>query len=275
MILKKRLRAIKHKLVRGWTNFALHAKFQAGHTDCTQFVILGRGRTGSNFLRSLLNAHPQVVAFGELFENQQKIGWGLPGYSQSSKTQHLFLTDPVEFLETKIFGLHPRSVKTVGFKLFYYHAQDSQWASLWKYLHSQRDVRILHVKRKNILRTHLSLKKAFITKEWVSTSKSRRDLSISLDYDDCLQAFETTRAWENEYDRFFQVHKTLEIFYEDLAHDDAHEMGRVEEFLGLAHVPVQTSMRKQATLPLSKAISNYVELKEKFRDSPWEVFFVE
>jgi hypothetical protein len=44
------------------------------HRDYTRFIILGRSRSGSNYLRGLLNSHRRIVAFGELFRSDEAIG---------------------------------------------------------------------------------------------------------------------------------------------------------------------------------------------------------
>jgi hypothetical protein len=50
-------------------------------------------------------------------------------------------------------------------------------------------------------------------------------------------------------------------------------MQRIQEFLGVDCEAVVPLTYKQSNQPLSEAISNYFELKEKFVDSPWEDFF--
>jgi LPS sulfotransferase NodH len=96
-----------------------------GSKEYTRFIILSRSRTGSNFLRGLLNAHSKVIAYSEMFKNNQVIEWGFPGYNDTKATLALFQKDSVEFLEKKVFTKYPRKTAAVGFKLFYYHANDS------------------------------------------------------------------------------------------------------------------------------------------------------
>jgi len=51
------------------------------------------------------------------------------------------------------------------------------------------------------------------------------------------------------------------------------EMKRIQEFLGVAYEVVRPLTYKQSGQPLSRAISNYVELKEQFQGTSWEAFF--
>lgn len=53
------------------------------------------------------------------------------------------------------------------------------------------------------------------------------------------------------------------------------EMKRILEFLGLPYETVKPSTVKQSNQPLSEAILNYHDLKKKFVDTPWELYFEE
>jgi hypothetical protein len=54
-----------------------------------RFIILGEGRSGSNFLRGLLNSHPGILVFGELFRFLDSIGWEFPEYDRFLQTRRL------------------------------------------------------------------------------------------------------------------------------------------------------------------------------------------
>jgi len=186
----------------------------------------------------------------------------------------LFQTDPVRFLETKVFKRFPAHISAVGFKIFYYHAHNDGLEPVWTYLRNQKHLRIIHIKRENILKTHLSRKRAVITDVWFNVSGEPEDNApISLDYEECLEDFVKTREWENKYDTFFQSHDKLDVLYEHLSRDYQSEMKRVQDFLGVDYEFVKPSTYKQSRQPLSRAISNYFELKERFTGTPWEEFF--
>ena len=246
-------------------------KILTGHRNYTPFIILGRSRVGSNFLRGLLNAHSQITAFGEIFRDVTDTDWDHTGYFQSAQTVTALQNDPAAFLREKLFGRFPRYLKAVGFKIFYYHAPNT---NVWAYLQAETGIRVIHLKRKNILKTHLSRKKAAATDLWEKTShRQERQTTFELDYDECLSDFIRTRQWEREFDAFFQSHPMLEIFYEDLAANRAREMRRVEQFLNVDFEEVQPSTRKQSKAKLSETILNYDTLKSRFAGSEWEVFF--
>ncbi len=257
---------------------ALYHGLMGGQSHYRPFIILGEARSGSNFLRGLLNSHPQVMVFGEIFRFYDNIGWEVPEYEAHQQTPRLISLmqrDPVAFLKTRVFHRFPASIAAVGFKLFYYHAQDSR-RIIWNHLKERRDIHIIHLKRKNSLRTLLSRKKAHMTDKWTNLTGPEPDaLSIELSPAECLEQFVWTRAMWREYDDFFRDHPRMDLFYEDLMADHEREGRRVQEFLGVSLRRLRPNTYKQARLPLPEAIVNYAELKNHFKGTEWAVFFEE
>lgn len=247
-----------------------------GHRDYTRFFIIGRSRTGSNFLRGILNSHPNVVTFGELFQTRKKISWGFADYSQPDRLFQTFLDEPVRFLQEQVYRKQPRHVRAVGFKIFYYHAQAEPWQPLWDYLLAEKDIHILHIKRRNMLRTHLSRARADRSGSWTNTTGQREEEQpIELNYSDLVDDFATTLDYERTFDQRFQNHPLLEIFYEDLAADWRAGFERIQQFLCLPPAPASPQTFKQSHESLSAAISNFSELKARFAGSEWAPFFEE
>ena len=244
--------------------------------DYVRFIVLGRSRVGSNFLRGLLNSHSQVIAFGELFQKYDQIEWGFSSYDQSPRQLSLMQEDPEGFLEQVVFGKYPRKTAAVGFKIFYYHAQEGSQKSLWPYLRAQQDLRVIHIKRANILETVRSRKLAKITDKWANTIGTDEAYpKIHLSFEECLAAFTQTREWETLYDNYFCDHSKIEVMYDELASDYNSEMQRVQRFLGVNCEILKPSTFKQSSGSLSDTISNYFQLKKEFAGSEWQVFFVD
>ncbi len=248
------------------------------HSDYCKFIILGKGRSGSNFLRSLLDSHGQILTFGEIFRRPGEIGWGRSDYNkyfQSPKLVTLMRNESPEFIEKKVFGKFPRKISAVGFKIFYQHAHGDAREAAWTFLKNEKDLKVIHLKRRNILKRLVSYKKALVTNEWKvgRTDQKKEKIKVSLTYEECLQEFLRITADQEKYDDFFKNHPKIELIYENLSSDRDKEMKRVQSFLGVDDKPLKPSTRKQSYQPLSDSISNYFELKEKFGGTPWESFF--
>jgi hypothetical protein len=189
----------------------------------------------------------------------------------------LLRRNPAAFLDTKLFGRYPASTRAVGFKIFYYHARGAEQSMVWDYLRGRLDLKVIHLKRLNVLQTHLSRKRAAMTNRWVNPSSVPDEAvpPVILDYDECLRDFAQTRQWEGEHDRAFADHPRLEVQYDRLVTDIEPEAYAVQRFLGVDTRPVEPATFPQTRQPLSAAIANYAELKARFLGSPWEQFFTE
>lgn len=247
-----------------------------GSQTYTRFIILGRSRTGSNFLRGFLKIHPQVISLGEIFREQDKIEFDSPYFSENQAILNVYQTDPVNFLRQKVFRRFRPSVKAVGFKLFYYHATSAPYNQIWDYLIQQNEIHVIHIKRKNILQTHISRLKAVQNNQWVNTNGIKdRQISVFVDPEQAKSDFETTRQSEKNADQQFSSHPMLQITYEDLVGDAPTCMQKIEDFLGLSHQPALPQTYKQSHLTLAESITNYDALKKYFSNTVWSGFFEE
>jgi LPS sulfotransferase NodH len=272
------------KTVLGWLNLqnpqaekiALDLGLIQGQKQYTKFIILGRSRTGSNFLRGLLNDHSNIVTMGEIFRNKNEIDWDSHYYQSNNSILKQYQTDPVKFLYKTVFRKFRPNVKAVGFKLFYYHAQNIPFNGIWNALKDDKSIHVLHIKRENILRTHLSRIQAEQSGSWVNTTGNlEKHKPVTINPHNCLKDFEQTRKWETDADLFFQDHPLLQISYEQLSENYGSVLKDIQQFLCLPDQPVIPRTFKQSKLSLSLAIENYWTLKEYFINTPWAVFFEE
>ncbi len=275
MGLKRKLSKLQKSGYLQLGNLALQMGIIEGHLEYKKFIILGWPRTGSNFLRGLLNSHEQIIAFSEIFREYDSIDWGILGYnSRSAQLLSLIQSDPIKFIETKIFKKYPKQISAVGFKIFYYHARNEAWEPIWPYLQKKQDLSIIHLKRRNILKTYLSEMRARQTGQWVNTAGNTTDHTpISLDYHASLEKFIAVREEEEKHDVFFENSRKLDVLYEELARNRVSESDRIQKFLGVEGRVLTPSTYKQTKRPLAETISNYFELKEKFKGTEWAAFF--
>lgn len=279
--LTKRLRRLSASALHTVRHTALQAGLGEGHTDYVRYLMLGRARTGSNMLRTSLARNPGVVAYGEIFRTPGLIGWDAWPYSKPAsghgQFRHmlaLMQRDPVRFLERHVYGRHPLRRRAVGFKMFYYYAHQPHWEPVWTYLAEHTDIRVIHLKRRNRLRTFISTERALRNERWTNHSGAVLPQPTVRTTPSELQAFfERNERWEADYDHRFAAHPVLQVVYEDLVADYDAEMARIQAFLDVPPAATQPRTHRQSRGPLSAAIEDYDALKRHFADTRWAGFF--
>jgi LPS sulfotransferase NodH len=234
-----------------------------------RFVILTTPRTGSNYLCSLLNSHPQVLCHHELY-NASGIFTALDLRSRSA---YYFGTladrdrDPLGFLARmwgKSFG---RPV--VGFKL-----TRGQNRAVFEAVLADRAVRKVVMRRKNRVKTYVSEMIAQLTGEWESYPGIRLSASppkIPVPPAGLFRFVEHNETYFDDIARRLagSGQEALAVGYEELIAGDAGKGGdtverRIFAYLGIdpGVDGVKPATRKQNPTDLKQLITNFDELRE-------------
>lgn len=250
------------------------AEWAGSNRSYVPFIILGTARTGSSLLVQTLRSHPSVVSFGEVL-NPAKAGYNTPGFENwrgvARRARDLA---PIHFFETGVFTGYRPDITAVGCKIFYAHVERPIFAAAREWLTGNERLRVVHLRRSNVLRTYLSLVIARKTRVYGTRSRENRStLEVTLSPAACERFFENTTRLHGTYGKLFAGHETLDIDYEDFVADrDRHAM-RLQEFLDLEPSPLGAPLVKQELRPLVEAITNYEELARHFADTRWAVHF--
>ncbi len=241
----------------------------------TKFVIVTRGRTGSNLLVSLLNSHPRIRQCGEVFGESQ--------LRQEDIRAEIMRQGAVPYLDR---CLARRGIEaTAGVKALYYQLLEpysQRWGlsdlpDVLPHLQSAEGFRFIHLKRRNKLACLASIKATAISGRWELTSKDERrsDFRIELTPEQCEDEFRRTEERERQFDSCFRHRPLLEVYYEQLAADTEPECRRILDFLGVSQRRLQAGTVRQNVRPLSETIKNFDELRDRFAGTPYEEFFAE
>ena len=249
------MRIIWSKVYR---RLSLHLGKIIGDKDYRSFIVLGRSRVGSNLLNSFLNQQKQVIAHSELAGK-------LSGKS------------PKKLLD-EIYCRYQRQIKAVGFKIFYYHPQDDESGAIWEDLKEIDNICVIHLKRKNILRTLLSREIAGKTNTYAQVGKNKKldpieKRRVNLTPLKLIEGFQQTRNWEHQFDEFFKRQKVIQITYEQLIANPDEQVQRITNEFEIDYRPVEQHLQKQNIEPLSDLIENFEELANYFKPTPWHIFF--
>lgn len=260
-----------------------------------KIVILAAPRSGTNYLRSLLNSHPDIRMFGEMFHSN----WEMPQFHKADpltadEKSALFRSrfdHPEDFLEKYVWlAVNARRVKAIGFKLLYGQGCDSagKKGEVWDYLLKNNEVKIIHLKRRNILKREISLTHAMRSGQWslkkgnnifsTMTALCLRLCKIKAVYFEpkkCEEFFINNEKMILDYEEYFKGKQVLSIDYEDLIEFFDENISKIMMFIGVDYYPLKSSFLKQNPLPVKLSLKNFKELKNYFEGTRWESFFYE
>lgn len=228
-----------------------------GDLNYRKFVIISDSRTGSTLLMNFLNSHPNIIAKGEIFK-----------LLEGKSCRHIW---------DRFFVKYPRNVEYVGFKLFYHHPWDDD-QEVWDFIQSDKDIVIIHLTRRNLLRSLVSKKIGLKTKEWTENiarpnNITLEDKKICLTTTECSEFFEKIQNYQQKTNRKFQEHTIIPVVYEELDRNNQQVMSKVFLELGLSDISVKATMKKQNPEELTMLIENHGELKKDFENTGWISLF--
>lgn len=240
----------------------------------TTFLIVSDGRTGSNLLRDLIASHPHAFCGGEIFNKdyveRNGVPWPVGDTEKDNTLIPLMRDNPEEYLARLFAQAATKGFRAIGAKLTFENGAAHPTASMC--LAAKENLRVIHLRRCNVLRQYVSLQRAFKTGEWAAKGNSGPLPRIHIDFVKFVWFLLRNKELEAKAHELFAKHPSMQVTYEDLAAAPQAVSARCVEFLGLdPNVPLRTWHRKSATDSLRDAIENYDEVKARFRE--WFGYF--
>jgi LPS sulfotransferase NodH len=238
----------------------------------TPFVVLTTQRSGSSWLIDLLNEHPAVVAYPELFRVGETAVYE---YGASDVPLFEVMVQPGIWSVSRrlvrwryryvrsVYRAHPHA-QAVGFKLMYDHTRDHP--GLMSILALAR-VRVVHLVRRGHLGALVSFDLAEQRRRWFYREGEEIAPSrVRVEPQELLRRLEER---EGEIERFRRrlarrPVPVLEVTYEDLLEQRDEVLRSVLGFLGVA--PADTALKSslvRVSRPeqLASRIENYEEIR--------------
>jgi LPS sulfotransferase NodH len=232
-----------------------------------RFVVLALPRTGSNWLCTLLDSHPQILCHHELF-NPDGIH-----YSISHREGQIDLGSVAERDRNPLAMLDRAWRETLGYPVVGFKHNRDQSAEILQALFADRELSIVHMRRRNRVRTVLSEIVAQATGEW--ESYPGRPLGepprITVDADELRRRIAVNEKYETSLTEALAAsgQRQLTVTYEELA--STAEQRRVLEFLAVdPQIALRGNTRKQGTRDLRQRIVNFEALAVDLRGSELE-----
>ncbi len=220
--------------------------FPRSKSNYTRFAIICAPRSGSIWLHTLLNSHPNMISYGEILR----------------KTHVNHPTQKLPILNKLIFYPHHASIKAVGLKLFYSYLNDNKFGTSFQEALDDPGILIIHLIRKDILGQFVSLKKAQQDQQWSKARALDNNNSIFINPEEYVAHRKELLASQHNISHVFENHPFLEITYEELlAHRD-ETLNEIQQFLGVKPRKLFSLLQKQSSGFLKDRIKNWVDIKD-------------
>ena len=243
-----------------------------------KFVILSSQRTGSTFFRKYLGSHSAIDCRGELFIRKRSDAFesGEKYYSFCSKEIYRKILVNIamsalivpKFMDSFYSDSHP-GVKAKGFKLMYNQYKKN---NISMQILTQRNVRIIHFIRKNILKRLISQELLSVRGIAHSTEKLPV-LKINLNTKTLLKRL---RKMNDEVDLFRKKLagiEHIEIYHEAFVTSPKAEIRKVLEFLEIdREEELFSNLKKINPSDIKKSLANYDDVEKVLSGSEFKDF---
>jgi len=220
------------------------------------FVILCLGRTGSTHLQSLLDSHPRIRCFGELFT------------PNDGSLDEVFATSPEtderRYVERLTADLEE---DVVGFKLPLNSLRAHPGA---REVVSGPDLKFIRLSRGNLLALMASRRLLAQTRVPQSTHGTYGEATVHFEPDRLMRAFAKIEEHERQLDELAGDRPTYRLTYDELVtgvHDEP-----LQRFLGVQPVELKSWFSRVRSRPLPETIENWDEVATALTGTRFERF---
>ena len=264
----------------------------------SKFLITHFHRAGSTYLQNLLGSHKNVVCyfrpFGSdiFFDNKEDWYNFLYNYKNKFRLDKIKsstfwntpmsdikknINNPIQIMDW-VYGEYSEDILSVGVKVSFI---DIQKKPTLKEYFQHSDIKIIILHRKNLLKQVYSYTKALDSSDWVYQPHENRTMEKKIykfDYSWCKRRFEKIEKYYKVYANDVFKNNKIDVFYEDLIDNRNDELDKIFNFIGVEFNEEQFNPivpNKMNLYSMNQVISNYSELKDKFKDSKYSIFFDE
>lgn len=257
-------------------------------------LILTNGRSGSNYLVTLLNSHPQITNYGEVlgdwtlpYKLNSRIKFGSSLFNNDQDYLDYIYNSKLFFYSSQIYSMYSRmkrkerinfktytQIKHIGIKDFSINFKRKNIAD---YLINQANLLVINLYRENSLKRLISLA-AMQTTGVVALRKNYKSQKLYLPTKKILNQLD---VFEREKDEQFEMIKSLpesrvmNISYESYF-ADSHQQDRINQqildFLGVDALTINSKHQKILGSNLSNILENYDEVCQILLKTKYEKY---
>ncbi len=219
----------------------------------SNFVIVAHARSGSHMIDSMLNSHPCIKSDGEKF--------------------NLVNQEECDLLFTEYVTMPDKTETILGFKLAY-QLRTNKRNDIWSKVLNNKQIKIIHWYRTNLLRAYVSWVIATNTDKWKAADRQPElsEKKIMIDQDQCIKWLNKT-SFQHAISQYeFRHHLCFNVSYENFLFDK-NKATEILNFLGVdSSFQLSTDLVRQNPEPLDQLIINYDEFAPSFQKTKWATF---
>jgi len=226
-------------------------------------VILTTQRTGSTFLVECLGSHPQIDCAGEILIGVPE--GPRPGYRGRFQPLYKLLNivrtgawRPGNLMSNYFAS---GQVKVRAFKVMY---NQLAYPFSLNYLRQHEEVRILHLRRHNLLKVHVS-RLLMPKRKRLQAMAPVEPVWVHVDPAAAIESMRKARLLYERFETLFERHQRLQLTYENLINGQFLQTDtgvRICDFLGVVQHPMKSRLVKLNPELLRGMVTNYDELAE-------------
>lgn len=222
-----------------------------------RFIILSSPRSGTHMLRTALKNHPNIAARTEVFN---------PDFLHDRPFGPQ--TPAKEILNKHIYRDLPAKIQMLGFIIHRSGAPFGNWPDLWEMLQDDKDIYVISLRRRNLLKRYLSY-------QVMRTFKGSPPKPLTFDPEALKKDFICQQKEVDAFDERFAGHPLIKVYYEDLCTDYHRTMKKIQRFLKVKPQKLWPGIKGKPKRKLREAIANFDELQAYFAQTKWATFFNE
>ena len=218
------------------------------------FVVLTQQRSGSIWLSTLINEHASIVLLPELFQVNKK---NEEGYYNGKGSIREFVLDLIA----------SNNYHTVGFKLMF--DQIEHYPDIVRVL-KELNVKIIRLKRNNLLDIHVSKLVANKNKVWASGDSNKlSSLSpVNVNLETLISDLDKLKKMSVELDAIAADFPTYELSYEEL-YKEISLLNGVFEFLGVDEISIKNEKTKKIVKSKELSVENWPSVCQVISNSSY------
>lgn len=251
--------------------------------DMNKFILLAARRSGTSLVIDCLNSHPDIHCVKRAFGLEHKIKNPTPDLHSGgfylyrvknliNRLRYYFARSGLigDFLKEDVFNMDS-DIKNVGFRMIYDMSLKYPYVSEWA---KNNDIKVIHLIRKNILKTYVSSMTAPIHKmhhpregEKITTVK------INLDPDKVIKELNTRLSEIDAQRNRYTSSNYIEVFYEDFVENQDDESKKLLDFIGADNGhSLKSTLVKINPDSLEHVVENHEEIERALKGTPLEEY---